>query len=99
MTNPYTDKEIIQEGTNDTYVLRTFNANVSEDELIWHRDHNNRKIQVLSGESWKLQLDDELPKNIEVGKEYYIPKGNYHRLLKGKGNLVIRFRKHINTRL
>lgn len=99
MPNPYTDKEIIQEGTGDTYTIRTFDVDVFEEELVWHRDHHPRTIHVLQGTEWKLQKDDELPFDLVIGNEYYIPKKLYHRIIKGTGNLVIRFRKHINTRL
>lgn len=99
MTNPYTDNEFIQEGTGDTYIIRTFDADVLEEELVWHRDHHSRTIHVLQGTEWKLQKDDKLPFELVTGNEYFIPKGEYHRIIKGTGNLVIRFRKHINTRL
>lgn len=90
MTNPYTETLETQHGTGRTYVVRTFDETVEIDDLVWHRDTTSRKVHVLSGVEWKLQHDDELPVHLEIGKEYYIPKMQYHRLIKGEGNLVIR---------
>jgi hypothetical protein len=91
MTSPYTEEIYERHGTESKYIVRTFDENVDSEELIWHKDRQNRRIHILSGDNWYLQLDDQLPKVLEVGKEYYIPKETYHRVIKGEGNLVIRF--------
>ena len=39
---------------------REFNFDVEDKELIWHRDKLDRKIKVVSGVNWKLQMDNEL---------------------------------------
>ena len=91
MTKPY--EEIIeQHGTGTKFVIRTFLASVEEDELVWHRDHESRHVHVLEGKEWKLQHDDALPIELNTGEDHYIPKMTYHRLLKGKGKLVVRFK-------
>jgi hypothetical protein len=90
MTKPYIDKEYTQHGTGVKYVIRTFLRDVDEQELVWHRDDSNRSIHILQGNDWKLQKDDELPVELEIGKDYYILKNQYHRLLKGEGDLVLR---------
>ena len=84
MVKPYIDNH------NNGKIVREFSGDVSEDELIWHRDKRSRTVHVLSGNGWKLQLDDELPTNLEIGKQYFIIKNSYHRLIKGENNLVIR---------
>ena len=91
MTKPYTETEHTKHGTFDRYVVRTFSEDVNEEELIWHRDRQNRTLHILSGSEWKIQLEDNLPLDLQVGKEYYIPKLTYHRVIKGEGDLVIRF--------
>ena len=78
--NPYIDNDDI----------RTFSKSVDEMELIWHRDREDRKITVLEGRDWKLQMDNELPVSLEVGKTYFIPKLFFHRVLKGTTDLKIR---------
>lgn len=91
MTKPYTEKEHTKHGTLERYVVRTFSKDVNEEELIWHQDRQNRTIHILSGDKWKIQLEDNLPLDLQIGKEYYIPKLTYHRVIKGEGDLVIRF--------
>jgi hypothetical protein len=61
-------------------ILRTFSSEVDEDELKWHYDLKDRKVQVIRGDNWELQMDNE---------EYFIPKGVYHRVIKGQGDLVV----------
>ena len=72
--------------------IRTFD-NPNEDDLVWHRDKENRHIDVLEGEGWSLQYEDELPILMFVGDEFYIPKMVFHRLHKGNDKLVIKINK------
>lgn len=90
MTKPYTEEHFVQEGTNRQYRIRKFDVNVPEDELVWHRDKESRSITILEGLGWKMQIDDSLPTELIMGKEYFVTKGEYHRLIKGEGNLVVR---------
>lgn len=69
--------------------IRTFNENTNSDEFKWHRDRENRLVTVLEGYGWKIQMDNELPKKLEIGKKYIIPEGTYHRVIKGNGNLKV----------
>jgi quercetin dioxygenase-like cupin family protein len=57
--------------------------------LKWHRDRENRLVEVLEGEDWYLQMDDEFPKKLVVGEKYYIPEGVYHRVIKGNQELKV----------
>ena len=76
------------------YIIREFSGDVNESELVWHRDRNSRKVTVLEGEGWKLQMDNNLPKELEKGNSYYIPMMEYHRLIKGKGNLLLQIKEN-----
>jgi len=38
-----------------------------------------------------VQKEDKLPVELKVGGDYSILKMEYHRLIKGDGDLVIRF--------
>ncbi len=40
--HPYTDLE-----TTDTYIIREFNENIDPIELMWHRDDENRTLQII----------------------------------------------------
>jgi hypothetical protein len=77
-----------QEIVDDTKI-RTFLEDVDDEELKWHRDRENRLVEVLEGNDWYLQMDNELPTPLIVGQEYYIPEGVYHRVIKGIGNLKV----------
>lgn len=90
MTKPYTEQRLVQEGTNQHYIIRTFDKDVLEEELVWHRDNRTRKVTTLTGNGWQFQKEDCLPEPLEVGKEMVIIKNTYHRLIKGDGNLVVR---------
>lgn len=84
MKYPFTQTTI-----NDTMFIREFKQNTSDEELVWHRDRENRTIKVLEGKNWKLQLDNELPVVLELEKTYFIPAFLYHRVIKGSDKLVI----------
>lgn len=73
----------------DNKKLRIFSPDVDSEELKWHRDRENRLVEILEGENWYLQMDDELPKKLIVGEKYYIPIGVYHRVIKGDTELKV----------
>lgn len=75
------------------YIIREFSSDINESELIWHRDKKTRKVTILQGEGWKIQMDNSLPETLEEGREYHIPKMEYHRLIKGTGNLLIQIKE------
>lgn len=70
--------------------IRTFSDSVDDMELIWHRDREDRKVTIIEGDNWQLQMDDSLPVTLLKDQTYYIPKMIYHRIIKGQGNLKIR---------
>ena len=79
------------------HVIRTFNDNVNEDELVWHRDKEDRTIHVLEGLNWMLQMDNEEPVELVKGENYFIPKMEYHRIIKGEESLIIEIEvKHVD---
>lgn len=70
--------------------VRVFRQDVREEDLIWHRDLKDRRLVVLEGYGWQLQIDNEIPMDLLEGHSYGIDKNEYHRLIKGDGDLVIR---------
>jgi len=64
--------------------IRTFSPDVDEEELVWHRDEADRIVKVIRSEGWYLQMDDKLPRSLDVGKSYWIPMHSWHRILKRK---------------
>jgi hypothetical protein len=69
--------------------IRTFSPDVDDDELKWHQDLNDRKVTILEGGGWQFQMENELPVNLYDTKQIFIPKLDWHRVIKGNGNLVV----------
>lgn len=77
------------ETKNGNIIRRTFSDNVPESELVWHRDHEDRVVLPLNENDWMVQFDNELPRKLVVGEEYFIPKNTFHRVIKGSGELQV----------
>ena len=54
------------------------------------QDLKDRSVHVMEGYGWQLQKDNELPLDLLEGHSYNIDKMEYHRVIKGEGDLVIR---------
>lgn len=74
--------------------IREFKVNIPNKELVWHRDEKDRYVTILEGDNWQFQLDNELPLELQKGDVIFIPKQKYHRVLKGKTNLVIKIEEN-----
>ena len=70
--------------------IRTFSKDVDPMELVWHQDKEDRTIEILEGEGWAIQKDDELPLDVVKGDCIFIPVNKVHRVLKGTTDLKIR---------
>lgn len=70
-------------------ILREFSRDVQSSELEWHMDRQDRRITVLEGNGWKLQLEQGLPLDLVGGKTYLIPHESWHRVIKGTSALKI----------
>tara|TARA_B100001248_G_scaffold77408_1_gene55867 strand:- start:1765 stop:2037 length:273 start_codon:yes stop_codon:yes gene_type:complete len=90
VVKPYADKRI-----HENVFIRTFENNVDSSELVWHRDAKDRNIKVMEGESWKLQFDNALPKQMKVNENYFIPANTYHRVIKGSSNLILEVKEKV----
>ena len=58
--------------------------------MKWHRDREDRLIEVIDGSDWEIQFDNELPKKLTPGTQIIIPEGVYHRVIKGSSELKIK---------
>jgi hypothetical protein len=83
---PYTDIEV-----TDKYIIREFNENIDPIELLWHRDLEDRTIEILEETNWKIQLENHLPTSLK--ERIFIPKYEWHRVIKGTGNLKLKIHK------
>ena len=84
MVKPYTELKC------SNGKIRVFRENVKEEDLIWHRYLKDRSVHVLEGHGWCLQKDNEVQLDLLEGHSYSIQKMEYHRVVKGTGDLVIR---------
>jgi len=83
--HPYTNLE-----TTDKYIIREFGQDIDPIELVWHQDKEDRLVEVLEGEGWKFQRDNNLPVDMKIGDRIFIPEGEIHRIIKGTTNLKIK---------
>lgn len=86
MANPF-EEEMIGEGI----FIRRFFRSTDVDEMKWHRDYEDRIVEPLLETNWQVQFDNQLP--IRLQGKIFIPKGVYHRLIKGDGDLQIKLTK------
>ena len=84
MVKPY------QDYYDNGSTIRTFDSNVENEELVWHRDKKDREVTVLDGIGWKIQFEDKLPVDLKRGKLYNVKAMEYTRLIKGNKGLTLR---------
>lgn len=82
---PYIDLEV----TND-YILREFDENISPLELLWHRDDEDRIVEIIGYTNWKIQLENNIPHSLNSPIE--IKKHQWHRVIKGDGKLKLKIK-------
>ena len=83
---PYTDIEV-----TDKYIIREFSENIDPIELLWHRDDENRTVEIIGETNWQVQLDNQLPTS--MNQPIFIPKHEWHRVIKGTGTLKLKIHK------
>jgi hypothetical protein len=72
--------------------IREFKQDTDSGEFMWHRDREDRIIESIGKTDWLIQIDNELPK--EINEKVFIPMGAYHRLIKGTNDLKIKLIKN-----
>jgi hypothetical protein len=86
---PYVDLDI-----TDEYIIREFGQNIDPIELMWHRDNEDRVVEILNaGNGWQFQYDEKLPTKLQPNSRISIPKHEWHRLWKGEGKLLLKIYK------
>lgn len=73
--------------------LRKFLNETEDEEYVWHRDQEDRIIEVVYSDGWKFQRENELPIIMSEGMKIYIPKLSWHRVIKGNQDLVLKIIK------
>ena len=80
---PYTEQK------TGNIIRRTFSHLVESEELVWHRDSEDRIVIPLNENDWLVQFDNELPKKLNINEEFFIPKNTFHRVIKGSVDLMV----------
>ena len=80
---PYRDLEV-----TDEYIIREFGDDIDPIELMWHRDDEDRTIEIIGETDWAIQLDNSLPTSLN--ERIFIPRHEWHRVIKGTGNLLLK---------
>lgn len=75
--------------------IRGFTTRVDPEDLKWHFDEEDRIVELIEETDWMFQFDDELPFTISE-TPIKIPKGKYHRIIMGKGDLIVKVTKLID---
>ena len=83
---PYIDIE-----NNDFYIIREFSENIDPIELLWHRDDENRIVEIIGETDWKIQLENGLPTSLN--NPIFIPRHTWHRVIKGHDKLRLKIYK------
>jgi hypothetical protein len=83
---PYKDIEV-----TNKYIIREFDDNIDPIELLWHRDDEDRTVEIIGETDWKLQLDNQLPTS--MNQPIFIKKHEWHRVIKGTGTLKLKIHK------
>jgi hypothetical protein len=83
---PYRDLEVTED-----YTLREFSDSVDPIELLWHRDNEDRTIEIVGETDWAIQLENKLPTSLN--NRIFIARHEWHRVIKGTGNLLLKIYK------
>ena len=94
LENYYKPFEDFEKSIYDKIFTRVFKDDVEKEQLIWHKDRKDRVVKVIYGTGWKLQYDNDLPFELEVGRNYYIKKEHFHRLHKGNCELKLEIKEY-----
>jgi hypothetical protein len=73
--------------------IRTFYPDVHDYDLEWHVDFEDRMIDVVESDGWKLQFDNQIPQILSVGQRIFIEKMAWHRIIRGVGQLKVKITK------
>jgi hypothetical protein len=86
MIDPYVNLE-----TTDKHIIREFSDKTDIIDFMWHRDNEDRLVEALHDTDWQVQLDNGLP--ISLNEPIFIPRHQYHRVIKGNGKLRVKINK------
>lgn len=72
-------------------VIRTFDDSIDPIHLKWHRDDEDRLAVAIDSTDWQIQLENRLPQSLN--SPVFIARGEWHRVIKGTGELKVKIVK------
>ena len=94
MVKGFPFEEKVLTTNQDNIVVRRFKESLDTEELKWHWDEEDRVIHPIHKTDWMFQIDNQLP--IPIDNRIFIPKGVWHRIIKGTGDLSVVVEKKID---
>jgi hypothetical protein len=85
------DETILDTGVTNA-VIRNYSSDFDDEEFKWHWDEEDRTIHPIEETDWMFQYDNQLP--IQIKGKIEIKKGEWHRIIKGTGDLKLIVEKH-----
>lgn len=85
MSLPFSEKKI------NNFYIRRFSENIDSDELKWHKDKEDRVVIPVKENNWYFQRENQLPE--PINKEIKIKANEWHRVIKGSGDLIVKVYK------
>ena len=82
---PYVEKRL-----NESTLIRLFSSITQEADLKWHRDRQDRIVEVIHSNGWLFQRDDSVPALLSSGDILEIAANEWHRVIKGNGELIVK---------
>ena len=64
-------------------------------EHKWFHSESDKNIEVLISNEWLIQYENHLPKILIIGDIVEFKTSTNHRLIPGKGNLVLRYKQSL----
>ncbi len=92
-------KPYIERILRENVKARLFPKDTLEENLVWHRDENNRIVEVVHSEGWLFQRDNEVPILLKDGDILKIEANEWHRIIKGSGGLVLKITEEKKKKL
>lgn len=68
---------------------RTFTEITDPEELVWHRDDEDRSITVVESDGWYFQRDGELPREMRAGDMITVRRREWHRVIQRKPTKLV----------
>jgi len=87
---PYKDNYIAE----DVFVRTISEDATASNEFTWHRDSSDRSVEVIKSNGWKMQFDNQLPRLLNEGDIVFIKRKDFHRVIKGNGDLVLKIKEN-----